>query len=78
MALRKFKQFMQDYEARQLKSTVLGEEADGSDIADASTVIIGSELSLSERNSLCDAFINSIRRMNERGGTIMAIAVELE
>jgi len=72
---------MQAYEkpiSKRLKSTVLGEEADGPDIADASTVIIGSELSMDERKSLSDAFINSIRRMGDRGGTIMAIAVELE
>ena len=60
MALRKFKQFMQAYEkpfSRRLKSTVLAEETDDSDIADASTVIIGSELSPNERKSLSDAFI---------------------
>jgi hypothetical protein len=78
MALRKFKQFVHDCETRRLKSTVLGEEADGSDIVDAATVIIGSELSIGERSSLSDAFIDSITRMEDRGGTIMAIAVELK
>ena len=81
MALQTFKKFIQDYQkpiSRRLGLSVLGEETDDSDIADASTVIIGSELSLGERKSLIDAFINSIRRMGDRGGTIMAIAVELE
>jgi len=81
MALQTFKKFIRDYQkpiSRRLGLSVLGEETDDSDIADASTVIIGSELSLGERKSLSDAFIDSIRRMGERGGTIMAIAVELE
>jgi hypothetical protein len=81
MALRKFKKFIQDHErpvSSQLELNVLGEEADGSEIADAATVIIGSELSASERRSLSDDFINGIEKMSERGSTIIAIAVALE
>ena len=51
MALRKFKKFIQDHRkpvSTQLELNVLGEETDGSEIADAATVIIGSELSASE------------------------------
>jgi hypothetical protein len=81
MALRKFKKFIQDYEkpvSRRLGLNVLEEETDDSEIADAATVIIGSELSASERRSLSDSYVDGIRRMGERGGTIMAIAVALE
>ena len=81
MALRKFKKFIQDHEkpvSRQLELNGLEEETDNSEIADAATVIIGSELSTSERRSLSDDFINSIRKMSERGSTIIAIAVALE
>ena len=81
MALRKFKKFIQEYEkpvARRLGLNVLEEETDESGIADAVTVIIGSELSAVERRSLSDSFVDGIRRMSERGGTIMAIAVALE
>jgi hypothetical protein len=56
----------------------LEEETDDSGIADAATVIIGSELSTSERRSLSDSFVDGIRRISERGRTIMAIAVALE
>ena len=65
MALRKFKQFVQDHEkpvSRQLELNVLEEETDDSEIADAATVIIGSELSASERRSLSDDFINGIEQ----------------
>ena len=81
MALRKFKTFIQHHEkpvARRLGLNVLEEETDDSGIADAATVIIGSELSTSERRSLSDSFVDGIRRMSERGRTIMAIAVALE
>ena len=54
------------------------EDVDGSEIADAATVIIGSELSASERRSLSDDFLNGIEKMSERGSTIVAIAVALE
>jgi len=81
MALRKFKTFIQHHEkavSRRLGLNVLEEEMDDSGIADAATVIIGGELSTSERRSLSDSFVDGIRRMSERGRTIMAIAVALE
>jgi hypothetical protein len=61
-----------------LELNIFEEEADNSEIADAATVIIGSELSASERLSLRDDLINDIRKMSESGGTIIAIAVALE
>jgi hypothetical protein len=81
MALRKFKTFIEDHEkpvSRQLELNVLEEDADGSEIGDAATVIIGSELSASERRSLSDDFVDGIEKMSERGSTIIAIAVALE
>jgi hypothetical protein len=81
MALRKFKQFIQGQDkpvSRQLELNILEEEADNSEIADAATVIIGSELSTTERRSLSEDFINGIEKMSERGSTILAIAVALE
>ena len=77
----KVQKFIQDHEksvSRQLELNVLEEETDDSEIADAATVIIGSELSASERRSLSDDFINGIEKMSERGSTIIAIAVALE
>ena len=81
MALRKFKKFIQDREkpvSKQLELNVLEEETDNSEIGDVATVIIGSELSASERRSLSDDFVNGIEKMNERRSTIIAIAVALE
>ena len=81
MALRSFKKFMQDHKKpvlRQLELNVFGEETDDSEIADTATVIIGSELSASERRSLSDEFVDGIEKMSERGSTIIAIAVALE
>ena len=81
MALRKFKTFIQHHErpvSRELQLNFWEEETDDSEIADAATVIIGSELSASERRSLSDSFVDGIKRMSERGRTIMAIAVALE
>ena len=51
---------------------------DEKDITDATTVIIGSELSVSERRRLTDDLLTDIRKMSERGDTIIAIAVALE
>jgi hypothetical protein len=51
--------------------------ANATDITDATSVIIGSELSLSERKSLIDGFVNYIEEMCEAGRSIMAIAVAL-
>ena len=77
MALRKFKTFIQHHE-KAVSRRFLEEETDDSGIADAATVIIGSELSAGERRSLSDSFVEGIRRMSERGRTIMAMAVALE
>jgi len=76
MALRKLREFVRDGHRRVSKRwepNVLEEEVDDKDITDATTVIVGSELSLSERRRLTD-----IRKMSERGDTIIAIAVALE
>jgi len=81
MALRKFSEFIRDRQrpvSRRLELNVLEEETDDRDITDATTVIIGSELSVSERLSLRDGFVNDIRKMSEGEGTIIAIAVALE
>ena len=81
MALRKFREFIRDRQrpvSRRLELNVLEEETDDSGITDAATVIIGSELSASERQSLRDDFVIDIRKMSESGGTIIAIVVALE
>ena len=54
------------------------EEADDQDITDAATVIIGSELSVSERQSLRDDLINYITKMSERGDTVITTIVAFE
>ena len=59
-------------------ANVLKEETDDQDITDAATVIIGSELSASERKRLTDDLLTDIRKMSERGDTIIATAVALE
>ena len=81
MALRKFKEFIRDRKrpvSGRLEQNILKEDADDTPIADAATVIIGSELSASERRSLSDEFVTGIEKMSERGSTIIAIAVALE
>ena len=81
MALRKFREFIRDGQrpvSRRLEPNVLEEETDDQDITDAATVIIGSELSVSERKRLTDDLINGIRKMSERGDTIIATVVALE
>ena len=81
MSLRKLREFMRDDQkpvSKRLESKVLDEEADDSDITDAATVIIGSELSAGERRSLADSFMNHMRMMSEAGGTIIATAVAFE
>jgi hypothetical protein len=47
-------------------------------ITDATSVIIGSDLPVEERNSLSDGFVNYIEEMCEAGHSVMAIAVALE
>jgi hypothetical protein len=81
MSLRKFREFIQDGQRPVLggsKLSVLGEETHDSEITDAATVIIGSELSANERRLLMDSFVNDVKKMSEGGGTIMAMAVVLE
>jgi hypothetical protein len=81
MALRKFREFIRDRQrpvSIRLEPNVLEEGADEQDITDAATVIIGSELSVSERKRLTDDLLNGIRKMSERGDTIIATVVALE
>ena len=81
MSLRKFREFIQDGHrpaSRGLELNVWEEETHASDITDAATVIIGSELSASERKLLMNSFGNDLKKMSEGGGTIMAMAVALE
>jgi hypothetical protein len=81
MSLRKFREFIQDGHrpaSRGSKLNVSEGETYDSDITDAATVIIGSELSASERKSLRDSFVNDIKKMSEDGGTIIATVVVLE
>ena len=61
MALRKVREFIRDGQrtvSRRLERNVLEEETGDSEIMDAATVIIDSELSVSERQSLTDDFAN--------------------
>ena len=81
MSLRKFREFIQDGHrpaSRGSELSVLEEETQDSEITDSATVIIGSELSASERKVLIDSFVNDVNKMSEGGGTIMAMAVALE
>jgi hypothetical protein len=81
MALRKFREFVRDYQtpvSRRLEPNVLKEEAVDQDITDAATVIIGSELSLNERKRLTDDLLIDIRKMSESRGTIIATVVALK
>ena len=81
MSLRKFREFIQDGHRpapRGSELSVLEEETQDSEITDSATVIIGSELSASERKVLIDSFVNDVKKMSEGGGTIMAMAVALE
>ena len=48
------------------------------EITDAATVIIGSELSANERQSLRGGFVNDMTEMSESGRTIVATVVALE
>ena len=81
MALRKFREFVRDGQrpiSRRLGPNFLEEETVDQDITDAATVIIGSELSVSERERLTDDLLTGIRKMSESGGTIIATVVALE
>jgi hypothetical protein len=80
MSLRKFREFIRDSQRPASKGSqlnVVEEETHDSEISDAATVIIGSELSASERTSLRDSFVNDIKKMSEDGGTIIATVVVL-
>ena len=81
MALRKLREVIRDGQrpvSRRLELNVLKEETDDSEITDAATVIIGSELSASERQSLRGGFVNDMTEMSESGRTIVATVVALE
>ena len=72
MSLRKFREFIRDRQrpvSRRLEPNFLEEETDDQeDITDVATVIIGSELSVSEQKRLTDDLLIGIRKMSERGG----------
>jgi hypothetical protein len=53
-------------------------EAYDTDITDAASVTIGSDLPMEERNSLRDSFVNYIKKMCLEGHSVMAIAVAFE
>jgi hypothetical protein len=84
--LKPFRQFLPESfrDARQARASgnALKEEAfeESNDavITDAATVFIGSELSLTERKSLKDGFVDDIREMCDDGRSLVAIAVALE
>jgi hypothetical protein len=81
MALRKLRDIVPDGQrpgSRRLEPNVSEEETVEQDITDAATVIIGSELSVSERKQLTDDLLVGIRKMSKRGDTIIAIAVAFE
>jgi hypothetical protein len=81
MSLRKFKEFIQDGHrpaSRGSELSVSDEETYDAEITDAAMVIIGNELSAGQRKLLVDGFVNDTKKMSEGGGTIMAMAVELE
>ena len=81
MALRKLRDIVPDGQrpvSRRLERNVLEEETVEQDITDAATVVIGSESSLSERKRLTDNLVIGIRKMSERGDTIIATVVALE
>jgi hypothetical protein len=81
MGLRKLREFIRDGQrpvSRPLEPNVLEEETVDQDVTDAATVIIGSELSASERQSLRDDLINYITKMAERGDTVIVTVVAFE
>ena len=81
MALRKSREFIPDRQrpvSRLLELNVLKRRRMIQDITDAATVTIPSELSASERKRLTDDLLIGIRKMSERGDTIIATVVALE
>ena len=81
MALRKLREFVRDGHrgvSKRWEPNVLEEEVDDKDITDATTVTIPRELSASKRKRLTDDLLVGIRKMSERGDTIIATVVALE
>jgi hypothetical protein len=81
MALRKLRDIVPNGQrpvSRRLERNVLGEETYDQDITDAATVIIGSELSVNERERLTDDLLNYLTKVSDSGGTIIATVVALE
>ena len=82
MTLRKLRELVRDGHRRVSKrwepNDVLEEEVDDKDITDATTVTIPRELSASKRKRLTDDLLIGIRKMSERGDTIIATVVALE
>ena len=82
MTLRKLRELVRDGDRRVSKqwepNDVLEEEVDDKDITDATTVTIPRELSASKRKRLTDDLLIGIRKMSERGDTIIATVVALE
>ena len=81
MALRKLREFVRDRQrpvSKRWEPNVLEEEVDDKDITDATTVTIPRELSASKRKRLTDDLLIGIRKMSERGDTIIATVVALE
>jgi hypothetical protein len=81
MALRKLREVIPDGQrpvSKRLELNVLKGKTDGSEIMDAATVIISSELSASKRQSLRGGFVNDITEMSESGRTVIATVVTLE
>ena len=81
MALRKIRECIRDCQrpvSSQSELNVLAEETDEPEITDTATVIVGSELSESERKRLTGDFLIDVRKMSESGDTIIAMAVALE
>ena len=60
---------------KRLELNVLEKETLNRKLLDAATVIIASVLSVSERERLTDDLLIGIRKMCERGDTIIAIAI---
>jgi hypothetical protein len=81
MALRQFRSFIRDHQSplsTQADRRNLKEATDVVDITDVATIIIGSDLSAVERQSLTDSFTNDVKKMTNDGRSIMAMAVAFE
>jgi hypothetical protein len=81
MAPRKLRDIVSDGQrlvSRRLEPNVLEDDTVDQNITDATTVVIGSELSISARQRLTDDLLMGIRKMSQSGGTIVATVVALE